>query len=160
MESLAKFRKCGVRVDLRAAGPGVGDAAVDVERAQRDDQGGDLAVPDQDAVEQPAHRADAQAGQQRDDHRQARVVAHHGGHGERADAEHRADRQVDVAGDHHDRLPGRHHRQDRGVEQVVADALAGQEPRVVHRGVDDQGGQRQHDAELAGLQQALHAPTG
>ena len=45
-------------------------------------------------------------------------------------AEHRADRQVDVAGDDDDRLADREDRQDRRVEQQVLDALRGQEPRV------------------------------
>ena len=140
--ALPKSRKPGgqfVGVDLLAAGPEVGDAAEDVQRAERDHQRRHVAVADQHAVDRPADRRRRRAPtssatttgrpgwslQQRAD-------------GEGAQPEHRADRQVDVAGDHHDGLADRQYGQDRGAEQDVADALAGQEARVRDRGHRDQ----------------------
>ena len=51
------------------------------------------------------------------------------------EAEDRADREVDVAGDDHDRLADREEQQDRRREQQVAQAVgAEQEGRVLDRG--------------------------
>jgi hypothetical protein len=80
------------------------------------------------------------------------VVPQQRADGERAQAEHGPYREVDVAGDHHHGLTDRQNGQDRGTEQDVADTLAGQEARIGDRGDRDQGGEREHDAQLPGSQ--------
>ncbi len=57
-----------------------------------------------------------------------------GGH--RGDADHRADRQVDAAGDDHHRLAEREQRDQRDVPDVVAQVLGAEEERI-ERGGDE-----------------------
>src|SRR5690606_7530405 len=105
------------RSDLPGADPDGVDAADDVERAEGDDEGGHLAEAD----EQPVEQAEADAEQDRQGHAGDRVPAalevDPGGEG--GDAEGRADRQVDVAGDDHQRLAGGDQDQDGGVQEQV-----------------------------------------
>ena len=69
-------------------------------------------------------------------------------------AEDRADRQVDVAGDDDDRLADGDEHEDRRREQQVAPAVgAEQEVRVLGRRHDDDEDEGEEDAGLAGLEQ-------
>ena len=94
-------------VDLAAVRPQEGEAAVGVQRPERDHERRHLAQGDEDAVEQPAGRAERHAEHEHDRQREARVRGQQVAGHERAEPEHRADREVDVARDDHERLARR-----------------------------------------------------
>src|SRR5690606_23197434 len=146
------------RSDLPGADPDGVDAADDVERAEGDDEGGHLAEAD----EQPVEQAEADAEQDRQGHAGDRVPAalevDPGGEG--GDAEGRADRQVDVAGDDHQRLAGGDQDQDGGVQEQVLDALLGQERAVAGLGDADHHQEDQQDGEFAHLEDAVDEAGG
>ncbi len=73
----------------------------------------------------------------------------------RRDAEHGADREVDVARDDHDRLADREQRDDRRAREDLLDVRRAEEVRIVDRGRADDEHEREHDAELAEAQQRL-----
>lgn len=144
------------RGDLPGADPDGVDAADDVERAEGDDERGYLAEADQQAVDE----SPADAEQHREEHRDDGVSAalQIGAYREGADAERGADRQVDVPGDHHQRLAGGDQHQDGRVQQQVLDALFGQELAVAHLGDDDHHQEDGQDGEFTHLEDAVHQP--
>ena len=117
-------------VDLAAVRPREVDAADHVERAERDHQRrhprrtrpsrrciSPKNAPNSIPATNTSGIGDAVVGEQ------------HAGR-EGGDAEHRADREVDVAGDDDDRLADREQRDDRDVEQDVAQVLRVEEARL------------------------------
>ncbi len=87
------------RGDLAGADPDGVDAPDDVQGAERDDEGGDLAEAHEEAVEQPEADAQQDGEEDRDDRVPAALQIGSGGEG--ADAERGADGQVDVAAEDH-----------------------------------------------------------
>ena len=69
--------------------------------------------------------------------------------------EHRADRQVDVAGDDDERLADGEDREDRGVEGQVAQRVGLDEARLEDRRDRDEQEQRRDDPELADAQDPI-----
>ena len=100
-------------VDLVPACPRAVDPPDDVERAQRHDQAGDAGERDDRPVDRTEAGADRQREQENDRHRDVRVMPVERPACVRRDAEHRSDREVDVAGDHDDGLADREQRDDR-----------------------------------------------
>src|SRR5690606_9312424 len=76
------------------------------------------------------------------------------------DAEGRAERMVDVAGDDHQRLAGGDQDQDGGVQEQVLDALLGQERAVAGLGDADHHQEDQQDGEFAHLEDAVDEAGG
>ena len=117
---------------------------VDRQRAQRDDDRRDPPVGDERAVDEPEERPDGH-GEEHGEHRRcAEVVAEHVAGEVGADAGDRADRQVDVAGNDHQRLPGGHHG---GHRHALGHAVEEASRQVV---VDDQA---EHDQRADDQQQ-------
>ena len=83
------------------------------------------------------------------------VAGHEGG-----EADDRADRQVDVARDDHERLADGEDREDRRVEREVAQRRGLDEARLEDAGDRDQQRERDDDAELADAEDALDEPAG
>ena len=114
--------------------------ADDVERRERDHEARDPPDRRQRPVHDPARDADADADEERDhDRGRARdpvQVAEHRPRRVGGQAEHGADRQVDVPRDDDHRLAEREQGQDRPVAEDDVDLLAAEEPRL-HRGRDD-----------------------
>src|SRR3954454_10566071 len=142
-------------VDLTALGPREVDAADHVQRAERDDQRWHAGQRHHRAVQQPEERAEEDAGGEGDGDRDVVVGEEHAGR-ERADPEHRADGQVDVARDDDDRLADREQRDDRDVEQDVADVLRVEEARVDGRRAQDDDREDADEARLAGADERVH----
>lgn len=127
-----------VRGDLAGADPDGVDAAHHVQGAEGDDESGDLAEADQGTVQGTEEHPEGDR-QQHCDHRIAaalKVVPCSEGR----DAQHRSDRQVDVAGDHDDGLADSYQHEDGGVEHQVLDALLGEKLSV-----GDLRGSEHHD---------------
>src|SRR4051794_36592018 len=141
-------------VDLTALGPREVDAADHVQRAERDDQRWHAGQRHHRAVQQPEERAEEDAGGEGDGDRDVVVGEEHAGR-ERADPEHRADGQVDVARDDDDRLADREQRDDRDVEQDVADVLRVEEARVDGRRAQDDDREDADEARLAGADERV-----
>ena len=140
-------------VDPVAAGPGEHDAAVDVERAERDDQRGHAAVRHQHAVDEAEDRAEQEARREHRDDRDVGLLDEQPAGQVGGQRHHRADGQVDVAGDDHDGLADGEQDQDRRVEQEVAPPVAAEQEAVVLRGREhDDGHQHEEDRQLARAQ--------
>src|SRR3954452_1156802 len=135
-------------VDLAALRPDEVDAADHVERAERDHERRHARERDHRAVQQAEERAEQDPGGERDRDRDV-VVGEQDAGRERGDAEHRADREVDVARDHDDRLADRQQRDDRDIEQDVADVLGVEEARVDRRRAEDDDREDADEADLA-----------
>src|SRR4051794_8675211 len=135
-------------VDLAALRPDEVDAADHVERAERDYERRHARERDHRAVQQAEERAEQDPGGERDRDRDV-VVGEQDAGRERGDAEHRADREVDVARDHDDRLADRQQRDDRDIEQDVADVLGVEEARVDRRRAEDDDREDADEADLA-----------
>src|SRR3954447_19868492 len=93
------------------------------EGAERDDEGGDLRLRDQEAVEQAPRQAGQEGGDEPEqDHAEALAaeLLHHLGGDDAGEHEHGADRQVDAGGDDHVRRADRQHEQHGGVGRDVA----------------------------------------
>src|SRR2546423_12782630 len=73
----------------------------------------------------------------------------------RGDAEHRADREVDVSRDDDDGFADREQGDDRGAREQLLDARGAEEEVVVDRGRTDDDHQREDDAELPEAEQKL-----
>src|SRR4051794_7765419 len=141
-------------VDLAALRPDEVDAADHVERAERDHERRHARERDHRAVQQAEERAEQDPGGERDRDRDVVVGEQHAGQ-ERGDPEHRADRQIDVAGDDDDGLADREQRDDRDVEQDVADVLGVEEARVDRRRAEDHDREDADEAHLAGADQRV-----
>src|SRR6476469_1251868 len=147
-----------VGVDLRGVGarrPRVVDAAEHVQRPERDHQRRHLRDGDERAVDGPAHRAERDAGEHHHDDRKILVDEEELPGQVGGQAHDRPDRQVDVAGDHEQRLPDREQRDDRGVQEQVVDPLPGQEGRPRDRRGGHHRDERDDDAQLASGERRL-----
>src|SRR3954470_18029267 len=147
-------------VDLAPVRPQERQAAERVERPQRHDERRPLAPGGEEAVEQPARRAhqDRQQEHQRQGH--ARMLGEQVAGQEGGEPDDRADRQVDVARDDHERLADREDREDRRVEREVAQRGGLQEARLEDAGEGDPQRERDDDAELADAEDALDEAAG
>ena len=88
-----------------------------------------------------------------DEHqRDVRVVAEQDAGGVGRDAEHRPDREVDVAGDDHDRLADREERDDRRTREQLLHARGAEEVGVVDGRRADDEDEGEDDPELAEAQ--------
>src|SRR5829696_1386140 len=142
-------------VDLAPVGPQEREAAERVERAERHHQRGHLAPGGEDPVEQPAGGAQAHSEDEHQRQRHARVAGEQVAGHERGEPDDRADRQVDVARDDHQRLADGEDREDRSVEREVAQRRGLDEARLEDAGDGDQQRERDDDAELADAEDPL-----
>ena len=116
-----------------AGGEQEGDAAIGDEAAQRDDEGGDLRIGGERAVQRADERAENEAGDDGDDPDRGMADAEHRpqlvdlqrADGDGDGGEHRAHRQVDLAHDDDQHHAGGHDRDRRGLDQ--------QRPQVARR---------------------------
>src|SRR5215207_5113687 len=142
-------------VDLAAVGPQEREAAEHVERAEGHDERGHLPPRHEDPVEQPARRPERDAEQEHDRQRKAGMLRQQVPGEVGAQPEHRADREVDVARDEHERLAGGEDREDRRVEREIAQRVGLDEARLEDRGDRDQQRECHDDAELADAEHPL-----
>src|SRR4051794_20731817 len=147
-------------VDLAAIGPQEREAAERVERAQRHDERRHLAPSGEEAVEQPAGGAHRDRQQEHQRQRHAGVLGEQVAGEEGGEPDDRADRQVDVARDDHERLADGEDREDRRVEREVAQRRRLDEARLEDAGDRDQQRERDDDAELADAEDALDQAVG
>jgi hypothetical protein len=135
-----KDRKVAVLHDLGApVGDDLGQTAGGREHGQRRDEGDELAVGDDDPVDQPAAGAHQQRGDHHDD--PVEVLGHRLGRergrphrGQRHD---RPDREVDAAADDHERHADADHADHRGQPQDRQHVVDGAEPVGGGGGADD-----------------------
>src|SRR4051794_8524774 len=146
-------------VDLAAVGPQERKAAQGIEGAQRDDERRHAAVGDEHAVQRTSRRAEPHPEEEDDGDRQRRMVAQQRPGHEGAQREHRADREVDVARDEHERLTCREDGEDGRVEREVAQRVGVQEARLDDRGDGDEQRQRADDAHLADAEDDVGQPA-
>src|SRR5690606_34600336 len=136
-----------------------GDAAVDVQGAERDDECRDPGERHDGPVDQAEDRACRDGDQGDDGDRQVRRVEEQASGEGGGQAEHGTHGEVDVARDDDDRLPHGEHDEDRGREQQVAPpARAEQEARLDQGGHADDGEECEGDTGLATAQEAHAAP--
>ncbi len=107
------------------------------------------------AVDDSARHADPERDEKHDRQRDVRMV--HVQHAGRVggDAEHRPDREVDVARNDDDRLADREQGDDRRARKNLLDVRRAEEEVVVDRRRADDDDQREHDAELTEAQEQL-----
>src|SRR3954468_9503119 len=142
-------------VDLPAARPEERQSAEGIQRPQRHDECGDLAPCRQHSVEQSAGGAERDAQDEDGHERHPRVLGEQVTGQEGGQAEHRALREVDVAGDDDQRLACGEDGEDRRVDREVAQRVRVDETRLQDRGHRDQDRQRDEDAELADTEHPL-----
>ena len=133
--------------DRLAVGDDEGDAAEDRHGAEGGDHRVDAAVGDDQAVDQPGDGADGQTG---DDAGEGRVgrLDRHGGR-DRGQADDRADRDVEPAGDDHHGLAHGEHAEDGDGEPDVEDVPRGEEHVAAQRAEDDEeNGERDEEADI------------
>src|SRR4051795_6030186 len=147
-------------VDLAAIGPQEREAAVRVEHAQRHDERRHLPPGGEEAVEQPAGRAHRDREHEHERQRHAGVLGEQVAGEEGGEPDDRADRQVDVARDDHERLADGEDREDRRVEREVAQRRRLDEARLEDAGDRDQQRERDDDAELADAEDAFDQAVG
>src|SRR4051812_1938397 len=147
-------------VDLATVRPQERQAAERVERPQRHDERGHLAPGGEDPVEQPARRAQRDRQQEHQRQRHARMLGEQVAGQEGGEPDDRADREVDVARDDHERLADREDREDRRVEREDAQRGGLEEARLEDAGDGDQQRERDDDAELADAEDALDEAAG
>ena len=99
-------------IDPGSAREHEGHAAIDRERAQRRDDGGDADLPHHEAVDGAEHRSDGQGANDQDRQRDSRIGRVHHRHGHAGEGEIGGDRQVDGLGQDHRRLAERKDDQD------------------------------------------------
>ncbi len=112
-----------------------GGAAPDEQAAERDDEGGHAEKGDDDAMQRADQRADDQPAGQRDDPDGRVIEAEHlrqkpclqHTHDHAGEAEDRADRKVDVAGDDDEHHAGRHDGDRGGLHRKVPQVARRQE---------------------------------
>src|SRR5665647_1333256 len=147
---------------LLPAGPGVVDAAVDVQGAECDHESRYLGDGYQKAIDSAQDAAEQDGYGEDGDDRDPREGRERHTHGVGRESEHRTDGQVDVLGHENEGLSGCQDHQNRGVEQQVLHALGGQE-RWIHRvGQNDKPNERCRHRELAPAEDApepIHATT-
>ena len=141
-----------------AAGVDVGEAAIEGHGAERGDQRRDLAVGDQEAVDAAEHAADDQ--RHDDEDRPDALMLGGEIRGQiGGEAHDRADRDIEVAGDQHDRLRRGDDRQDRGVGDDGAEVLSVEELRRENREDGAENHQEGDDAADAEFQRELAEPA-
>ena len=145
----------GERADLVPAGPRAVDAADHVQRSERDHEARHAGDGDDRAVDDPAGHADAEPGEHDDQDRDVRMPLEEQAGGVGGQAEHGADREVDVARDDHHRLADREQADDRRAADDLLQVRRAHEVRVVDRGHEDDERERQHDPELAEAEHEL-----
>ena len=102
------------------------DGKRDVQRAQRHDERRQAEPRDQQPVDEAEQHRHRQAAADRDGRRQAEVRRELGHH-DAAEGHHHAARQVDAAGEDHERLPDRDHTHHRHLLEDQGQVLAAQE---------------------------------
>ncbi|ENN88049.1 hypothetical protein RHSP_51373 [Rhizobium freirei PRF 81] len=123
------------RRDRLTAGDIPGKAAPGEKAAKGDDEGGHIAECDDDALERAEQRADEETADQGDDPGPGTVEAEIGGqifrlndaHDHGDEAEQRADRKVDIAGDDDEHHAGSEHRDLAGLDRKVPEISGRQE---------------------------------
>ena len=141
-------------VDPRAAGDQEDHAAVDRQRAEGDDDRGQVELPDEEAVdraERGAHR-EGEEHQREDGDAGEGGVEHGGDHAGQGQVG--GDREVDALGQDHRHLAEREHDQDRAVVEDVAEVRRPGEAGEADRDQQDQRGDGGGEQDLAGLQRA------
>src|SRR3954454_2205584 len=155
LEAVREVRGVDLQAAAAACPEGV-QAPEDVQGAERDHQRRHLGDGDDGAVERAADRADRHAREYDEHDRCIRRLDQQRPRRVGGQTQHRADREVDVAGDDHDGLAGGEDGDDRGREEQVAEVLRRQEARVGDLRDHQQQEERSEDAHLPHRDEPLH----